>query len=176
MVANALVVNAIAEAAPDIELNAMPAFVKEKIAAKDKEETCNEDDEECLAAEKKKAEATKNQRTKKEEKMTDQEWLAAAPPTVRSAVQNAMAIEQREKETLVRQLTANVSDEDAQERLAKTLMAKPLDELHDLMALAPAPAPEPARASYMGAAAPATNKREEFDPIDILPLPTAQWA
>ncbi len=107
---------------------------------------------------------------------TEEEWFRGAPSKVRSAVHNAMQIEASEKARLIERLVANLSDED-KERLQKRLETHSLDELRDLSALAPK-SEELAGfvPNYLGAAAPAgSQKRDEVDKADILPLATINW-
>lgn len=104
------------------------------------------------------------------------EWLEDAPPEVRIAVNNSLAIEKAEKDTLVAQLTENMQGEGKQ-AVVSLLSQKPLDELRLLTALAPQPAPQPAmQPSYFGAAAPVANVRSTIDMEDSLGLPKWDWS
>ena len=100
-------------------------------------EVCNEDDQECLDEQKKKKDMMMPA-------MNAEKWLSTAPPEIRSAVENAMAIEAREKQELVDALTAGVADKDP---VANVLKTKTLDELRTLQALAPK---RPAAANWSG--------------------------
>ena len=109
-------------------------------------------------------------------RVVEDDWIRRAPPGIRAAVQNAMSIEQKEKEDLVASLTANMADEVARRRLSDRLLDKSLSELRDLAALTPASASSPP-ANYAGQAAPATNQKlSDADKGDILPLPQCNWA
>lgn len=98
---------------------------------------------------------------------TKEEWLEKAPPEIQSAVKNAMAIEAREREALVGQLTADVSDEQKSE-LVKTLNSEGIEKLRILKALAPKQKDTASIANYEGAATPLTNQAS-VDRDDILP-------
>ena len=114
------------------------------------------------------------------------EWLADAPAPIQTAVRNAMAIERREKELIVNQLVADVTDDAKRQRLVKNFMTKDIGELADYLALKGeprTPAEETTVAngrfipSYLGAsgAAPTANRRD-YDADDFLPLPTINYA
>lgn len=108
--------------------------------------------------------------------LTEAEWLASAPPAVRSAVMNSMAIEQRERRQIVERLVANSAEA---ERAAhrERLTAKPLAELQFLDTLIPkaAPAREFDDLDRLGAvpnytgAAPAVNAGGRDEEPDLLP-------
>lgn len=117
---------------------------------------------------------TGNDGGKKDKPQTAEEWMESAPADIRSAVRNAMDIEQQEKAKLIKQLTANLKD-DAHKRLTERLQAKPLSELRDLILLAPVQEETAGIANYFGAAAPATSDSSDFDENDVLPLPTMNW-
>jgi hypothetical protein len=100
----------------------------------------------------------------------DKQWMDKAPVSVKTSVRLSEEIINREKTALIGQLTANIEGED-KAQLQERLQAKPLDELRDLMVLAPKQE-EPRAPSYAGAAAPAMNRTaSDFDPDDVLPLP-----
>lgn len=99
---------------------------------------------------------------------TTEEYLAAAPPDVRSAVQNAMAIEKRERKNLIAQLTSDVEGI-AKESLVMQLTTNSLSELRGLMALAPKPAEPIPTANYAGATGGSTQAGK-VDRSDYLPL------
>lgn len=100
---------------------------------------------------------------------TADEWLAAAPPEIQSVVHNALAAERKQKEALVTVITANKSNVFKPEQL----MAKTVDELEAIAALAKvAAAPV---ANYFGAAVPPTTVNKE-DKEEPLLLPTIDWS
>lgn len=103
--------------------------------------------------------------------MTEQEWLAAAPPEVRAMYAHGTAALQRDKEILVARLTANVEGDDRRKAVATALMAKPLPELQVLAELVPAPAeplPPVLPVSYAGLGGGfALNQREELPILDL---------
>jgi hypothetical protein len=104
---------------------------------------------------------------------TKEEWMALAPPEIRDAVENAMAIEQRERKQLVGQLTANLEDNDKTTALKNLLGTKSLVELRTMAPLAPES--QQSVTNWLGAAAPAaavpdTSKLPKFGaPADYLP-------
>jgi len=87
---------------------------------------------------------------------TAEEWLAAAPPEIRSAVQNAQGIELEEKRKLVERLTANVAEGD-REAHATRLMGRTLDELRADVALLPPEREEPELTAHYAGQAGATH-------------------
>ncbi len=113
-------------------------------------------------------------RGEKPKPLTTDEWMKAAPVEIRGAVQNAIRIESREKNQLIERLVSKITDNEAKQRLQERLQTKTLDELRDLMALAPPAEELPPQVNYAGAAVsnrtPAERDRSEF-----LPLPTINW-
>lgn len=73
---------------------------------------------------------------KKGKTMTDKEWLESAPPTIRSAVTNAMKIERKAKEDVIARLVGN-AEEGKRESLGKYLSNKTLEELEVMADLMP---------------------------------------
>jgi hypothetical protein len=120
---------------------------------------------------------TVGQTVKRAKYPTDTDWLKAAPPGVRAMVENAVAIENRERNQIIDQLTANVEDTEARLRLKDRLGEKSLEELRDLQALTRQEGGSSKRAAnYVGAAAPASNQSfSNDDKDDILPLPTMNF-
>lgn len=106
---------------------------------------------------------------------SEEEWLAKAPAGLQSTLRNAMAIEQRERERLIEEITANV-DEEAADRLRLRLRGKSLEEIRDFRdALGGRrEAPKP----FFGGAAAAPSLagvRIENAAEDVLPLPSMDW-
>lgn len=107
--------------------------------------------------------------------MTDEEWLATAPPRIKAALEQAIAINQRERDAVIARLTANVADEAARQRAAAVYAALPAEQLAALAAALP---PEPAGAafglgypSYAGAAAgPSPYRLTDNEAADVLDL------
>lgn len=175
--ANALVVNAVRETMRPpaaLTVNAIPDFIKKKMEdAKDKGV---DDDEEDAAGDKK---ATKNVSNDKGKVMTDREWLESAPPTVRSAVQNAMEIEREAKSRIVSRLVANVGEPDAKTRLATKLMTNSLPDLRDMAAMLPVT--NDARQSQASPLAPlyfgdpAPTRTDNVDRDDVLDIPVLNY-
>lgn len=118
-----------------MELNAVPAFIKEKM----KEDPEEEDDDDEDEGKKKYTKNQKNQKVPPMEtpkKMTMKEMLANASPEEQSVWNNAVEIERRERQRLVGLLTANVAENKKQD-IAKKLVSKPLHELRDMLELLP---------------------------------------
>lgn len=78
-----------------------------------------------------------NNQQAKSKQLSAEEWFEQAPPEVQSAVRNAMDVENRERQKLVNQLTSHIENEEQKTNLTNRLKDKPLDELRDLVALAP---------------------------------------
>lgn len=156
-----------------ITVNAMPAFIKDAIAkkkaAEDAADGGADDDEEDDAGDKKGKKTVKNTATKPP---TANEWLASAPPEIQSAVRNAMAIEQSERDRFIQRLTANLAGE-AKQALVNRLSTKALDELKDLALLVPVRRDDVAP-NYAGAAAPTGN--HQVDESDVLEMPVYNWS
>ncbi len=114
-----------------------------------------------------------------EDYQEDDNDISSLPPRWRATVQNALAVEERERNTLIDQLVENVADEAAERRLRSTFERKPLEELRSLLALAPKkPAPQ---VNYFGnsPAAPALNAQNTRIPDlsdDLLLPPKVDWA
>lgn len=103
--------------------------------------------------------------------------ISSLPARWRGVVQNALAVEERERAVLISQLTENVADEGAERRLRQVLDGKKLEELRAMLVLAPKK--EPPRLNYFGqsGAAPSANTRPAADVNDeILLPPTTNWA
>lgn len=107
--------------------------------------------------------------------MTEDDWLQSAPAHIRNKFNAAIAIESRERDKLIGELTANVADEDTERRLVARLRNKSLDELRDMLSLVPR---QQAKPNYFGASAPLTNTRPAGADVneDVLPLPAWNWA
>lgn len=181
------VVNAIREAfavPPEASLAELPSYIANAAAMEDEEEDPEDEEEEVIPVDDstKEDETVENEKGKNgkkpEEKptcnqqkpLTDQEWLETAPPTIRSAVQNAMAIEAEQKQQLIAQLTANLN-KDQQVIVANRLKDKPLAELKDLALLAPKAATPPATLNFAGQAGAYTPPVSNGKKLEPLPLP-----
>lgn len=191
------VVNAVKQGfrVPDaLTLNAMPAFIREKIKGKKKGkeeegedeyeenrkpeegvEDVEDDEFKAIMADMREKGKVSNRRPP-----TANEWLATAPPDIRRAVQNAMQIEKREREHIVEHLTANL-DKETGKVLAMRLLNKPLEELRDLALLIPAHDYMSDRnnrgdlaLNFFGAAGGAMNRLAENAQIDVLDLESAR--
>jgi hypothetical protein len=69
--------------------------------------------------------------------VTANEWMKSAPPQIRSAVQNAMRIEQGERKKLVQRIVANVQDPRQRANKARFLMQKDVGELQEIVECLP---------------------------------------
>lgn len=98
--------------------------------------------------------------------------LRQLPPGLRSEVQNARVLVDRERRKIIDELTANL-DGEAERNLRYRLSNKSLEELRDLLALAPHK--ETARPTYFGSSAPLANTRPNDANEDVLPLPSWDW-
>jgi Uncharacterized protein conserved in bacteria (DUF2213) len=128
-------------------------YNKNKKKEMDDEEDDDEDDETCNAR-----------------------WLAGAPPAIREVVQNAMAAEQRQKQTLSRQLRRLGEQFGGRRKQLidnKLKSDMTLNQMQELLDLIGAPQ-QGTQTSYMGAAAPVDNT-SDFDKTSILPLPTINY-
>ena len=144
MAENALVVNAAREAIGDDEVDVaeMPAVLNRMLKAKAKAPPAkstkvveNEDDDE------EEDEEDYPVKNRKVEPMTDEEFLAAAPPAVRRLVENAQRTERRERKALVARLTANINPGKALDRLVRTYDKLDVDDLRAMAAALPVARP-----------------------------------
>lgn len=124
--------------------------------------------------------------------LTEQEWLASAPPRIQAMVNNAFARDEQEKAQLILQLTANVTQEPEKTNLTNWLQAQTVDNLRNMVKLHPTrqqsqqtpsfipPSPQPsyqlasAPAPVQNVAPPQQQQTNNQDP-DILPLPSMDW-
>lgn len=140
-----------------------PQFLKgkkKKAAAEDDED---EEDEEM----------TENRRP-----LTEAEWLAQAPKSIRSVVQNAQRKEAQEKQTLVANMTEHLDDEQ-KSGMVKLLNAKSLDELQLLSSLkttvqSNAEVPTLNYAGQVGTFR-SVNNKAKVNPNDGLEVPVINW-
>lgn len=173
------VVNAVRETSGESEMtvNAMPDFIKKKIGKKKgKKKDDEEDDEE--------EEVVENRSKPKVE--TEEEWLKNAPPGITATVNFARRIETKEKSKAVAALTQHVTNAEQKKALAAKLMAKPLDDLLERVAMLPSLATNqvPAEgtdedpiANYLGAGGTgAPPAKSTLDVDDILQMPVINWS
>jgi len=109
---------------------------------------------------------------------TEEEWLASAPPSIRSVVANAMRLEQGQKAVIVDRLVANVAE--AQREAMKTkYMAKSLDELNEIASLIPQIPGQTNNSSaplFVGFNHQTNNaKGNAHSEADVLTLPRINW-
>ena len=114
--------------------------------------------------------------TNRSKPQTSADWLRGAPPEVRSAVTNAMNLEKMTKAKLVQQLVGPIANAAKRQAMGVKLMAKPLDELQELVSLIPEAQvqnqeiPNFAFAGGAGAGDGITNSGEKDDSDNILPV------
>jgi len=109
------------------------------------------------------------------QEVSPEEWLDKAPAQIRSAVQNAMRIEENERQKLIDELTANLSGDTAKGEAKKALNLKSLEDLQLMKSLLPekkvvneSSASGSRLARYFGQAPsepPTTNSKREFEPL-----------
>ncbi len=140
-----------AAGADGIALNEIPAFMKKKMKEAPAED--DEDDEEEMVAEEDDEEEEEEEYTgnslstdfrptafaKKRRKLSEKEWLAMAPPSVRNSIEFGKRALREKKESLVKRLVANISSDQTKVRKAKMLMNKEVGELEELVELMPPP-------------------------------------
>lgn len=107
--------------------------------------------------------------------MSEAEWLAMAPKSIRSVVQNAQRKEATEKAELIANMVDHLDDE-RRPAVAKILNTKSLDELQLLSSLTGKPVETETVANYRGQATPFTiNRSKIVEKNEILPIPTINW-
>ncbi len=130
----------------------------------------------AFAAVVRKAEPVVNKEADEPKKpLTTEEWMKSAPSEIQGAVQNAIRIESKEKAQLIERLTINIKDDESKQRLQKRLQSKPLDELHDMMVLAPPTKETTPTANYSGVTG-SGQQTQERDRSQGLRMPTINWA
>ncbi|KKN70642.1 hypothetical protein LCGC14_0429150 [marine sediment metagenome] len=100
---------------------------------------------------------------------TEAEWLATAPESVREDLEFARAEKSKQKSALVKQLVANVKDEQHQARLSDRFLKKSLGDLQDMVAILPEDKQVPV-ANWSGSPAPgssSSNAEENFAPFGL---------
>ena len=100
-------------------------------------------------------------------KLTEEEWLASAPVSVREDLAFARNEKHNQKIAVVQKLVANVRDEQQQAKLTDTFMKKSLEDLNDMLSIMPEAKPV---ANYSGAATPASvvaNAEKHFAPFGL---------
>lgn len=111
--------------------------------------------------------------------MTDQEWMASAPPKVQAAFRRATQIEEKERAYLVSQLVANVA-EDRRQAAEQYYATKSTEDLERELSFRPTPEAAPAytQPNWTAAAGgtPVYNTGGRINYDDILPLPQTDWA
>jgi len=117
-----------------------------------------------------------------EKMLTENEFLALAPASIREDLAHARAAKQAKKVNVINQLTAHVPDERKQ-LVANELNTKSLAELEALLELVPPVVPQQASApvvNYRGLpgsyGAPLRNSLARPKPNDILKAPTIDWS
>lgn len=95
--------------------------------------------------------------------LTEEEYLAQAPESIREDLAYARNAKREQKEALVKKIVANVKDEQEQARLTDNFMKKSLEDLNDMVSLIPQPKQTVNYASAAGGpAASVANQEENF--------------
>lgn len=138
---------------PKLTVNAMPAMLaaalKKKAGAKTAQPGSPAEEEaegepvenDMVSGNDSGAGSVSNSRTAKP--LSEKEWLATAPPSIRRAVLNSQRIEAKERTSLIEKLVANIQDEDKAERMQKRYEGMDTETLQDLADTLPEPMQEP---------------------------------
>jgi hypothetical protein len=125
-------------------------------------------------AEKKEWEFTENKKkeegkvdNQKPEQMTEEEWMAQAPDTVKNTLNHARESELRERKALIDQITTNV-DKNAKPEGVSFLANKSVEELRQIASFMPKQAKNRER-DYYGAQPREEAEVENIDREDMLP-------
>jgi hypothetical protein len=109
--------------------------------------------------------------TKNPKQLTDEEWLEAAPESVRNTLKHAEGIAQRERETLVSRIVTNISDDVKPEKVI-LLANKSLEDLEEIASLMPQPEPQ---TNYFGGQPAELRPVENIDREDKLEDTEIDW-
>lgn len=111
-------------------------------------------------------------------RMTDEQWLASAPPRVQELLQNALTVETNERKRIINKLISNVRDGGKKTRLQAMLAKKSLNELRDLAELGGlvGNSGETSLPNYSLAPGYIEPTNNVDDQEDLLPIPTINWA
>jgi len=102
--------------------------------------------------------------------MTDEEWLAAAPETVREDLEFARNERAKQKQVLVGKIVANVKGDDQKKAMAEKFTEYTLNQLQDIAATIPEEKkPEPLFGGADPATSTVTNSTEGFAPFGSSP-------
>jgi hypothetical protein len=138
-----------------------------RMAANEKAEGSNSDTSGAKGAKKQAGgKGTKDEYTEEPDDTTKNEaWLKDAPPQIRQAVVNAMAITERERASIIQALTANLEG-DEQKRQQTRLLNRSLEDLREDFKLLPARNQQgmvmPSAAMYLGQASPIGNQGNPY--------------
>jgi len=110
--------------------------------------------------------------------VTANEWMASAPPEIRSAIQTSMGITQQHKDQLIGKIIGNERDESKRRAHYERLNLETVDKLSYIASLIPDAAPsnpwERSVPNFLGAGVTANsvNAQDAVDQDDILPMPS----
>lgn len=106
----------------------------------------------------------------------EQQWINSAPESVRSLVQNAVAVEASQKEEIINRLTSHISNTSERMRVQDRLKERSLAELKDLEVLNPTPPNR--KTDFTGSSTPVDNsvKLSQHDRDDILIPPSIDFS
>jgi len=106
--------------------------------------------------------------------LTTAEWLATAPPEVRTAVQNSMRIAEDHKQILIARITANVESEEEKKGHYTRLATKSVEDLEYLASLIPTVNHQSNYPHYAGQAPTPNFVLTDNEAADVLDLETAR--
>lgn len=103
---------------------------------------------------------------------TTEEWLAQQPPQVQSVFNNALAVEQQERQDIVNLLTSTISDDTAKATAVEVYNTIKIEDLRKLKAVAPKPVTKPQRDySAQSVTTGIANLKTNATCYDDLPIP-----
>lgn len=133
--------------------------------------TFDEEKKEFVGNQKTKPNETDTTENKEDKPMTDEQWMASAPPGVRRVVENAQRKEQEEKDGYKKQILANERNTFTDEQL----QAMVINQLRGIAALAVEDDKKQGVANYSGAATPFPTSNKEEDEMEPLVVPTMNY-
>lgn len=106
--------------------------------------------------------------------LTENEWLAGAPESVREDLHFARQEKQRQKDQIINQLLTNVAVEHRPAH-AQRLQNRSLEDLQADLSLLPQVETQNQQTNYLGAGGGGTVPVVNLDQDDVLPLPVINW-
>lgn len=102
-----------------------------------------------------------------EKPLTEEQYLAQAPESVREDLSFARNEKKKQKTALISQIVANVKDEQEQARLTDKFMKRSLEDLNDMVSLLPEPKQPVSYAGAAGGPVVIANQEENFAPFGL---------